>query len=102
MENIFVGLLFMAIGILLKAFPNLIARFDHLTQREKENAIQNGLPTFGFLLFGLMGSIIFLGHFISIWLDKPALPRQILMIATLLGLIIFVVVGNILANKRSN
>jgi hypothetical protein len=102
MENIFVGFLFMAIGILLKLFPNLIAGYSQLSEREKENALQNGLPTFGFLVFGLMGSIIFSGYFISIWLELPSLPRQILMIATLLGIITIIVGGNILVNKRSN
>jgi hypothetical protein len=102
MENIILGLLFMAIGILLKFFPNLLAGYSQLSQGDKENAIQNGLPTFGFLVFGLMGIIIFSGYFISIWLELPALPKQILMIVTLLGIITIIVGGNILVNKRSN
>jgi vacuolar-type H+-ATPase subunit I/STV1 len=100
MGSIYIGLIFIAIGILIKVFPNLLAGYNQLSNREKENAISNGLPTFAFILLGVMGLIIIAGYFVGIWIDKPSIGQSIIVFVSLAGAVVMIVFGNILANKR--
>jgi len=59
------GLIFIVIAILSKFFPNLLAGYSQLSQGEKENALKNGLPSFAFTVFGIMGLMAIGGHFLS-------------------------------------
>ncbi|WP_143962037.1 DUF3784 domain-containing protein [Litoribacter populi] len=91
MVSIYTGLIFIAIAILVKFFPTLIAGYNHLSQREKENAISNGLPTFAFTVFSIMGLIVISGHFIALWSDNPSLNNSITILVTLIGTVVLVV-----------
>ncbi|PRY87607.1 DUF3784 domain-containing protein [Mongoliibacter ruber] len=93
MKNIYIALIFMGIGILVKLFPNLIAGYSTLSQREKENVKENGFPTFMMFGFFIMGAVIIAGYFIAIWLDKPALNDSLGIFVTLIGAVVFVVAG---------
>ncbi|MDF2157555.1 DUF3784 domain-containing protein [Algoriphagus sp. CAU 1675] len=93
------GLSFVAIGILIKMFPGLLAGYNSLSQKEKENAINNGLPNFAFITFISMGLIVVIGHFVSIWLEKP-LGGSIVGFVSIAGVITMIVAGNLLINKR--
>lgn len=94
METIFIGLFYIALGVLVKFFPNLIAGYSQLTQREKDNAETNGLPTFAMRVFIAMGVIVIVGYFISNWLDNPPLRIGIFVAVTLLGAVVMIVLGN--------
>ncbi len=100
MGSIYIGLIFIAIGILIKVFPNLLAGYNQLSNREKENAISNGLTTFAFIVLGVMGLIIIAGYFVGIWIDKPSIGPSIIVFVSLAGAVVMIVFGNILANKR--
>jgi len=102
METIITGLIFIAIAILLKFSPNLLAGYSRLSQREKENALKNGLQSFAFTVFGIMGLLVIGGHFLSIWLDNPSLSGSINLAVTLIGAIVMIVFGSILINRRTN
>jgi uncharacterized membrane protein len=102
METILTGLIFIAIAILLKFFPNLLAGYSQLSQREKENALKNGLPTFVFIVFSIMGLLVIGGYFISIWLDNPPLSTSINIAVILIGAVVMIVFGKILINRRTN
>jgi NO-binding membrane sensor protein with MHYT domain len=93
MKNIYVALIFIAVGILVKLFPNLIAGYSTLSQKEKENVKENGFPTFMMVGFFIMGTVIFAGHYIAIWLGKPSLNSNLGLFVTLIGAVVFVVAG---------
>lgn len=100
MGSIYIGLFFIAIGILIKVFPNLLAGYNQLSHKEKENAKKNGLPTFALLVFVVMGLIIIAGYFIGIWMDKPSVSQSIVVFVSLAGVVVLFIFGNILTNKR--
>lgn len=100
MESIYIGSLFIVLGILIKVFPNLLAGYNSLSYREKVNAEANGMPTFAAIVFGSMGLISIAGYFIGIWLDRPSLSN-IWVLVTLVGMIVLIVFGNILVNRSA-
>ncbi|MCE7056034.1 DUF3784 domain-containing protein [Algoriphagus sp. AGSA1] len=102
MASIYVGLLFIGIGILVKLFPNLIAGYNNLSHKEKENALTNGLPTFAFIVSGMMGLIIFAGHYLGLWMDMPSVGRNLLIISSLAGSVILIVFGNRFTVKKNS
>ncbi len=99
MEPVYLGLLFIALGILIKFFPGLLAGYNSLSNREKENAEAYGLPTFASILFIAMGLISIAGYFAAIWLNIPSLSN-IFIVVTIVGVIVLIVFGNILVNSR--
>lgn len=101
MVSIYIGLLFIAIAVAVKFYPGLLAGYNSLSNREKENAQANGLPMFASILFGAMGVISIAGYFVGIWLNKPSISGAILGIGTFAGVIILIVFGNILINKSA-
>jgi hypothetical protein len=102
METVITGLIFIAIAMLLKFFPNLLAGYSRLSQGEKENAMKNGLQSFAFTVFGIMGLLVLGGYFLSIWLDNLSLSGSINIAVILTGAIVMIVFGNLLINRRTN
>ncbi|MEB2780074.1 DUF3784 domain-containing protein [Algoriphagus sp. C2-6-M1] len=100
MESIYIGSLFIVLGILIKFFPGLLAGYNSLSNREKENAETNRLPTFAAIVFGVMGLISITGYFVGFWLDRPSLSN-IWVLVTLVGMIVLIVFGNMLVNRRA-
>ncbi|PZX56832.1 uncharacterized protein DUF3784 [Algoriphagus ratkowskyi] len=99
METIFIGLFYIAIGVLTKFFPNLIAGYSHLSQREKENAVINGFHKFVMSVFIAMGVLVVAGYSISIWLNNPPLGTGVFVAVTLLGAVIIIVFGSRFTSK---
>lgn len=102
METVITGLIFIAIAIMLKFFPNLLAGYSQLSQGEKENALKNGLHTFAFTVFSIIGLLVIGGYFISIWLENPPLSSSINITVIFIGAVVMIVFGNILINRRKN
>ncbi|MFC3417791.1 DUF3784 domain-containing protein [Algoriphagus hitonicola] len=102
MGSILSGIIFLAIGLIVRVYPNILAGYNSLSQKERENTERNGLPFYGFLLFTAMGVISLLSYVISRWLEAPHLSSGITLIVTLVGAIIAVVGGNYLINNRIN
>ncbi len=101
MESIYIGSLFIALGVLIKFFPSLLAGYNSLSTREKENAEANGLPTFASIVFIAMGLISIGGYFAAIWFDKPSLSNLSILV-TIVGMVVLIVFGNILVNNRKS
>ena len=102
MGSIISSIIFLAIGLIVRVYPNILAGYNNLSQKERENAERNGLPFYGFLLFTAMGVISLLSYLVSLWLEDPKLSSGITLIVTLAGVIIAVVGGNYLINNRIN
>jgi hypothetical protein len=101
MENFYPGFVLIAIGIVIRFFPNLLAGYSQLSQKERENAIANGLPTFASTVFIIMGALTISGYLISTWMDRPELSSTIGVSVTLLGVVVLIVFGNIYAKKSA-
>ncbi len=95
-----IGTLFLAIGLLVRKFPNILAGYSRLSQTDKKNAEKNGLPFYASILFSVMGIVTFLGFPLSIWFDQPNLIPGIISLVCIVGLIIAVVGGNFIINNR--
>lgn len=102
MGAIISGVIFLVIGLTVRVYPNILAGYNNLSQKEQENAEKNRLPFFGFILFTAMGIIAILAYAFSIWLENPTLSSKITLIVTLVGAVIAVVGGNYLKNNRIN
>lgn len=102
MAPLFIGILFISLGIAMRFFPGLLAGFNELSQKDRDRAKQNGLPKFAsYTLIG-MGLINISGYFLSIWLDQPSLNGTIITFTTIFGMVILVVFGNFIANRRTS
>ncbi len=100
METICVGLIFIVIAILIKVFPNLLAGFNSLSHKEKENAVTNGLTTFASIVFGVMGLLVIAGYLVGISLNQSTLSQSIMVAVSLLGSVVIIVFGNSLTKER--
>jgi hypothetical protein len=76
MGAIVIGAIFLAIGLTVRVYPNILAGYGNLSQKERETAETNGLPFFGFLLFTAMGVITLLSYGVSLWLNDPNLSSK--------------------------
>lgn len=85
MESIFTGILYLVIGQIIRFSPNVLAGYDSMSQRERENGEKNGLRFYGLLLFSLMGGLILLAYPISIWFENPQISQLISISVTLSG-----------------
>ena len=68
MEGVYIALLFLGLGALVRKFPNLIAGYGSLSQREKEKAVKNGALVYISWMFILMGVLTILGHLAGVFL----------------------------------
>ncbi len=100
MKFLIIGIILLVIGILVNFFPNILAGYSRLSQRERENAEINRLPFISSLIFTLMGLLIIVGYFASLWLDQPELRANIGMFVILGGMVAILLIGNLLTNKR--
>jgi hypothetical protein len=100
MESIYAGLIFIATGILVRLFPNLLAGYNQLSQKERENAIANGLPAFASIVFLLMGLLSIGGYFLCIWLGKPVMGKGLGLFVTLIGVVVLIVFGTRFTRER--
>jgi vacuolar-type H+-ATPase subunit I/STV1 len=101
MKIIFVGFVLIAIGLLVRRYPNLLAGYSQLSSRDREGAVSNGLPAFASIAIVSMGLLFIAGYILSVWLDMPALASQIVVAVSLVGAIGIVVFGKILVNRRT-
>ncbi|MBS9525017.1 DUF3784 domain-containing protein [Litoribacter alkaliphilus] len=99
MQSIYIGLFFKAIGILVRFFPGLIAGYNQLSSREKDNALTNGLHKFMSTVFSIMGALAILAHFVAEWTDMPSL-KNIAILVTLIGVVVMVVFSQIFTKER--
>ena len=93
MSTIFLGLSFIAIGVLINLFPNLIAGYNTLSQKERENVKTNRLSRFMLIGFSIMGVVIIAGQFIAQLMETPSLSKNLNLFVILSGAVIFIVFG---------
>ena len=94
------GVLYLIIGFGVRVYPNILAGYNSLSQKDQERATNNGLPFFAFILFCIMGVLCIISYPVSIWLEMPNLTSAVPIIVTLLGVVIIIIFGNLIANRR--
>ncbi|MFN3800289.1 DUF3784 domain-containing protein [Belliella pelovolcani] len=66
---IITALTLIALGFLVKVFPNLIAGYNTMSQRQKENVDIEGLSTFMRNALVLLGALVIVGYYVLNWLE---------------------------------
>jgi len=103
MQSMYIGLVYIALGIFIKFFPGLLAGYSTLTHSEKDKFKINGVSSFAMIVFCIMGVILLIGHFIALWMEQPDIHSSLNILVTLVGMVILIVGGNIMVNlSRSN
>ncbi|MCH7402884.1 DUF3784 domain-containing protein [Belliella kenyensis] len=100
MGVLFSGVLYLIIGFVARVYPNILAGYNSMPQKDQEYATQNGLPHFASVTFILMGILCIFSYPASIWLEIPSLTSSVLLSVTLLGVIVLIIAGNLIANRR--
>jgi len=102
MENIYIGLVYIALGILIRFFPGLMAGYGSLSQNEKDIVKNHGVSNFVMIVFCIMGVTIILAHFIGLWIEQPNFSNLTVGV-TLVGTVVIIVGANVMINlRRSN
>jgi hypothetical protein len=88
--NLFTGVLMIALGFLVKIFPNLIAGYNTMSAKDKANVDIEGLSTYmrnGLILIGVS---IIVGYFFFKWLGLDTIAIVIMPIVSVIGAFIIV------------
>ncbi len=93
MSTIILGVGLIAIGILINLFPNLIAGYSTLSQKERENIKSNGLSRFMQIGISSMGVVIIAGHFIAQLMEEPSVSKNLNLFVILTGAVILIIFG---------
>ena len=93
MATILLVLGFIAIGILINLFLNLIAGYSNLSQKERENVKTSGLSRFMLVGFSIMGLVVIAGHFIAQMMEEPSLSKNLNLFVILSGAVIIIIFG---------
>jgi len=89
--GIFVGILMIIIGFLVKSYPNLIAGYNTMSKASKENVDIEGLSTNMRNGFIAMGLIIIIGYYIFTWLGFIMIVKYWIPAVILVGVIYMVI-----------
>lgn len=90
MAALFIGLFLIGIGFLVKAFPNLIAGYNTMSQNQKDNFDIEGLSTFMRNGFAVMGLVVIFGYYGLKWAGLNILVGYFIPVVVLAGLIFLV------------
>lgn len=89
--NLIVGLFFIGIGFLVKAFPNLISGYNTMTKEQQENVDIESLSSLMKNSFIAIGVIIIVGSYFFNWIGLPMIASFLILISILGGVTIMIV-----------
>lgn len=90
MAALYIGLFLIGIGFLVKAFPNLIAGYNKMSQKQKANVDIVGLSNFirnGLILIGL---VVIIGYNGLNWAELNDLVEYFIPVVILTGVILLI------------
>lgn len=90
MAAIYTGLFLIGLGFLVKAFPNLIAGYNTMSQKQKENVDIEGLAAFmrNALLF--LGALVIVVNYVLKWLEFSSVLGYFILGIILVGVALMV------------
>lgn len=84
------GLIMMGLGLLVKAYPDLISGYNTMTREQKQNVDIEGLSIFMRNGFVFMGIIIIAGYALFNWLGLAVIANSMIPVVTLVGLTLMI------------
>lgn len=100
--NLFVGLLLIGTGFLVKYNPNLIAGYNAMPKGKQKNVDIEGLSTHMRNGLIVIGVLIIVGYYIFKWIGFTAIANAMILIVTLIGLPIMIVNAQKFDHNRKN
>lgn len=94
------GLLFIGLGFLVKAYPGLIAGYNTLSPEKKKNVDIDGLSRYIRNGLIIMGMVIMAGYLLFRWAGWPTLANMVILIVTLVGSSILMMTANRFNHNR--
>ncbi|NLN37879.1 MAG: DUF3784 domain-containing protein, partial [Bacteroidales bacterium] len=78
--HLIMGLLFIGLGFLVKAYPGLIAGYNTLSPEKKKNVDIDGLSRYIRNGLIIMGMVIMAGYLLFRWAGWPTLANMVILI----------------------
>jgi uncharacterized membrane protein YfcA len=100
--HLLASLILIAIGFLVKFFPNLIAGYNTLPADKKKNVDVDGLSTLIRNGFIIMGLCVMLGHFFFRWIALDLMADYIILLVLIIGISIMVVKARRCDHNKEN
>ena len=98
--HLIMGLLFIGLGFLVKAYPGLIAGYNTLSPEKKKNVDIDGLSRYIRNGLIIMGMVIMAGYLLFRWAGWPTLANMVILIVTLVGSSILMMTANRFNHNR--
>ena len=98
--HLIMGLLFIGLGFLVKAYPGLIAGYNTLSPEKKKNVDIDGLSRYIRNGLIIMGMVIMAGYLLFRWAGWPTLANMVILIVTLVGSAILMMTANRFNHNR--
>lgn len=89
--NLVIGLFFIGIGFLVKAFPDLISGYNTMPKGQKEKVDIEGLSSLMKNSFIVIGVTIIVSCYFFKWIGLPVIATMTILISILGGVIIMIV-----------
>lgn len=89
--NLFVGLLLIGTGLLVKSTPNLIAGYNTMPKDKQKNVDIEGLSTHLRNSFVIIGLLIIIGYYIFKWIGFTEIANAMILIVPVIGLPIMII-----------
>lgn len=89
--NLIIGLFMIALGFLVKSFPNLIAGYNTMSKEKKKNVDVEGLSTFMRNVFILIGLTIIFGYYILTFFGFNAVANIIVPFVIVSGVTVIAI-----------
>ncbi len=92
--HLIAGLFFIGLGLLVKAYPGLIAGYNTLSPEKKKNVDIDGLSRYVRNGLIIMGVAIMVGYLLFRWAGWTILANMVILIVTLVGSVILMMSAN--------
>ena len=89
--NLNLGLFFIGLGFLVKAFPDLIAGYNTMSKEQKANVDIQGLSSFMRNVLIVIGLVIIAGNFLLHLVGFPMIASSLTFIVPFVGIAFFIV-----------
>jgi len=98
--HLIMGLLFIGLGFLVRAYPGLIAGYNTLSPEKKKNVDIDGLSRYIHNGLIIMGIVIMAGYLLFRWAGWTLMANMVILIVTLVGSAILMMTANRFNHNR--
>jgi len=98
--HLIMGLLFIGLGFLVRAYPGLIAGYNTLSPEKKKNVDIDGLSRYIRNGLIIMGILIMAGYLLFHWAGWTLMANMVILIVTLVGSVVLMMTANRFNHNR--